>query len=305
MGFFRGLGTVFVSILLIFTVFTASIGVTVYSIMLYPDVYKEALEKVDVEKLAQEKIPLKDIPIPIPPELASENLKKTFFILLSDVLAYARSDKNELTFKINVNQDEILSFFEQQAQAFPVCSANQIPFENGEPKCRPAQIPVKEFLITVLEQKNFSIGQISNADLIQVWDPQNNRAKLRQYVTWFRYGIYASLLLILLLVSFIWLLRKPSIKSFARTIGINFILVGSMLLAIFFVANKIPITHLPEGFAELALSVIDVFKEAILGKILIFGVVFVLIGVIGLIFSFIKKDKLEPVKKVKKVSKKK
>src|SRR3989344_3812128 len=175
MGFIKGTGTVLVSIPLIFIIFFVGIGVTLYSTLLYPDVYQEALEKVDLEKLVQEKIPLNDFPMPIPPELAPENLEKTFFVLLSDVLAYARSDVDELTFKINVNQDEILGFFEQQAQAFPVCSANEIPFENGEPKCRPAQIPVREFLITFLEQKNISIEKISNPDLIQVWDPQNNR----------------------------------------------------------------------------------------------------------------------------------
>ena len=293
MGFLKTIGVILISLILIVSIFIAVIGITAYQTLLYPETYEKALEKVPVEKILQGYLP-GETPQPVQ-EFLEKNFKTTASALITNTLAYLRSDTQELTFKLEINQEDLVKSLEQQAEALPICNENQIPIENGEYKCRPSGVQTKE-LINKLVEQNAQIAQIKDQDVIPFLDPKNTREMIRAKVTLLRQGLYALFILVLILIFLIYLLKKPSIKKFTRALSINLLIPGLILLVIAIVIPKIPLEFSQEE-AKIALPAIEVFIEAITSKIMTLSIILLIAGILLLIFSIIKKDKLKELKK--------
>ncbi|HLC63054.1 MAG TPA: hypothetical protein VJJ21_01930 [Candidatus Nanoarchaeia archaeon] len=294
MGFLKTLGIILVSILLILGVVITGIGITAYQTLLYPETYEKALEKIPFEKILQGYLP-GETPQPVR-EFLEKNFKTTASELITNTLAYLRSDTQELTFKLDINQEDLVKSLEQQAEALPLCSENQLPIENGEYKCRPSGIPTKELVNKIMEDRKSQISQFTSQDVIQVIDSKNNREMVRAKITLLRQSLYALFILILILIFLIYLLKKSSIKKFARTLSINLIIPGLILLTIAIAIPQIPL-NFPQEEAKIALPAIEVFIEVIANKLMMLSVGILILGILLLIFSIIKKDKSKELKR--------
>ncbi|MBI5355636.1 MAG: hypothetical protein HZB68_04240, partial [Candidatus Aenigmarchaeota archaeon] len=115
MRFVRGFFLAILSLALIIVLITAALGFS-SKVLLYPDIYKNALEKAGAYGFLEAQSNSSSFPVPIKGTVR-ENADRA----LENGLSYLRGDTSSPGIYIEIDGSKIRDFFITKAQEFPVC----------------------------------------------------------------------------------------------------------------------------------------------------------------------------------------
>jgi len=375
---------VLISIVLVVAAMVWQVAYSV-NILLYPGVYISAFENNDVYTEIENLLSLNEsqgegalLPdvgdIEITDLFANEGgIEYVVNDLLSNFLAYIRSDTDELDLTIELNTEVLRQFFEEFVQDFPICEEGQDPYLNGSlldslpecippgvdasgymqayldslpdceigqepivnddlvcdpsfltpdlidqlvnalptcgaedeggisldeiPICRPPEQNSSEFLDQFLENNNISLEDFSEYNLANAFDGEIEQSleDLRNYVSTFKFILYATLSAALAMMVLITVLNLKSVRSIFRWNGIDAMIAGLLIVLLSFVGGSalnsaLDDSALPADFATSELSfVIPVVQEvanAVFGRMLTISLIILGIGIVFFVLSF-------------------
>lgn len=278
------------SFLLVLSITLAVIG-TAAGMFLEPQTYIETLEKADVyDSISSQFEEGSGIPIQ---SIDPDAIKSILDGIILDVFEYINGETDALSIKVDVGP-YVEDFFVSSAQNFRVCDEGELPFDGEEVICRPAEIDPDTFLDDVLSIHDRNLGDFSSTevDVVDLYGLEF-LDDVQEGVTYYKVGLSASYILSVVLLSFIIILNRTSIKSTARWVGVSFLVSGIIGLAIgFFVKGNIR-SFIPSSvdsyitYVDIALGVVFEFFDRIIAYE---GIIFAL-GLVLVIFSILWKEK--------------
>ena len=290
MKFAKSLGVFLISIILIFSLFLLSFSI-ILSSFLYPAIYTETFEKAGVYDFIENNLEKSGSAIFIAIPNGTRPLVEE---LLTNFLDYLRSDKNKLDLSVKIDTAKLNSFFTEPATALKQCAPNQDPF-NEENPCLPNGKNVSEFIGDFLRSKNLSFFEKDRVDLAEVYGINEGSEgreiidNAREYITSFKFSQIIFTIFIIVSLYLIYLLQKPNIKKFFRTVSIDFIVIFTILTSIILAIKSIPEYLLTNNQALLTIlkAILSILNE----KLFVHSGVVIAVAIILFIVSFIIKNK--------------
>jgi len=267
---FRDIFIVVVSIFLILSLTFTSIALGL-EIFLYPQVYHEAFEESNVfEKISEFK---DDIPGGEFVKIPNNDLQILAEDLINNSLDYLRGDVDKLNLTLSIDSEELLSFFESQAEKLPTC-AEGVTFSIDE--------NVEEQNVTILDEGKVDLKEIYGLEEEQL-------EKARTYVSYYNYTKYGLILLSMILLGMMFLVAKDSKRAFIFS-GVSFFVSGLIIIgAMMFASNQNFLVMINLAFLA---DFVNALVNSFISKEMFYGIFLTLTGAILFGFSFfIKKEK--------------
>jgi len=276
----KKLTLVVISAMLYISLFIAVFGSSV-QILLFPEIYKTALEKNNMYDYIEEQIAAKGyIPSTI---FVKEAVKSNVNKLIKNALSYIRGDVDNLELTINFN-DTLQSFFEERASDLPVCDNNQNPLED---LCVSEDMNATEFLNMLYENQQIDPNEFSAVNIGDVVD-LSALQQVREAVSLFRKILLASIILSIVFMIMIIILNRKNVIAMTEYIDADLFGVALVMFGIsYFFKNNIG-RFIPESFS-LFEGLLTSLVFAILDLMIYYGGALVLIGIILIVFTFIYK----------------
>ncbi|HLA23390.1 MAG TPA: hypothetical protein VJZ93_02540 [Candidatus Nanoarchaeia archaeon] len=283
---FRDIFIVVVSIFLILSLTFTSIALGL-EIFLYPQVYHEAFEESNVfEKISEFK---DDIPGGEFVKIPNNDLQILAEDLINNSLDYLRGDVDKLNLTLSIDSEELLSFFESQAEKLPTC-AEGVTFSIDENVCIPEGVNTREFVKEFLEEQNVTILDEGKVDLKEIYGLEEEQLeKARTYVSYYNYTKYGLILLSMILLGMMFLVAKDSKRAFIFS-GVSFFVSGLIIIgAMMFASNQNFLVMINLAFLA---DFVNALVNSFISKEMFYGIFLTLTGAILFGFSFfIKKEK--------------
>ncbi|MEK6888821.1 MAG: hypothetical protein AABW80_01805 [Nanoarchaeota archaeon] len=269
----RGFG-VFVLSVILFVVLTLGMIAGSLNVFLSAGVYQDAFEEANVYSFVEKQFIGNELGL----NFVKGGVKGAVDSTLEQVLDYINGDTNEIVLIIDGN--EIKKFFEQEVTKFPVCTEEESAYVGGEVKCRPASLNSSQFLEQVLVEENIKIVESQEVDLLEVFDKEKNIDKLRNGVSYYKFGLWALPIIAVILVLLVFYISGESKRMALFFSGGALIFSG--LIGIFggsyfenFLLGKM--NGLEGSISALVQSLLDSF----VARLLVIGF---MLGVIGILF---------------------
>ena len=292
MNILKTTGTIFWLSILIISILIFSLTLALNS-LLYPSIYTNAFEKVGVYEYLDNN--LNSIPavkfITIPPE----GPRPLVDLLVSNFLAYMRSDTDTLNLSIKVNTDELRNFFIDSVKKIPTCLPNQNQFAQGI-SCIPKGKNQTQFLDEFLKTKNISFFEDDAVDLTEIYNlgtesyGKETLDSVRMYLRYYKLFIIISSIAIVVLIFLIYLFQRSNIRTFLEIIGIGLLVPALFLFLATHFVKLIP-NHLvvsDQISSQILKAVIDVLNN----KLIIYSIILLSISALFFILSIFAKSKL-------------
>ncbi len=291
MGFIRGAGVFFLSSLLVISIIAVSLALTLNT-FLYPEIYLDAFEKGGVYEYISDNLDNSQAATFI--EIPQGGPRALITPILTNFLAYLRSDTDVLNITVKVDTQKLRNFFLEGVNNLTVCTPNQNPF-NQEKPCLPSGQTPEEFLDEFLEERNLSFFEKDVVDLTGVYaleegsKGRNALEKARNIIQDYQLSLWIAGMIIVILCAGIYLLKRPDTKGFYRSIGVTFCIAGISLILLIILFKTIPQSM---NYTDTMLkAVILSITSAIYARLVWSAIPYMLIGITLLIISFvIKKD---------------
>lgn len=249
--------------------------------MLYPQVYQQALEKSNVYQLLENQTLGNNLQFI---KGNQEELKSTINGLLINGLSYIRGETDSPNLTIEVDQKNLRSIFEPSIGNLSVCNYNQDPY--GDKPCKPQNMGNSQYLDGLIESKNITALKATKVDIASLLDKDNNLSKLREAVKTYKTLILTLAILSLLMALFILLLKRKELRSGFRWLATPLLI--SSLLGLFLNFGKtflVSTINLPSELSMFRGS-IEVVLDSVFGRIFIYSLIILILGIILLVVSF-------------------
>ncbi|MBI2578715.1 MAG: hypothetical protein HYW26_03320 [Candidatus Aenigmarchaeota archaeon] len=282
MSIARNAALVFLSVIL-----TVSLPLAITALaantMLYPDVYQQAMEKNDIYDMMQELLGKSGIP----PELFSkEQMKSNIDRMLINLLAYMRSDTDELDLTLEIDPKLVKTLLASRISEYPICVPGQDPMKDN---CRPAGMTSEQFLESGLAQKNVTLPEkINLADTF--FKDKNSVDQARAYVSMFRSATIVLAIISLLCMALMYFLTRESLKSASKWLGSSLLISGATVIIAALLTNS-AVEKMVAGSAATEFSgfIMDIVSS-LTGTMMLYGGVVAALGIGLLAFSFTHKE---------------
>ena len=301
MSVIRGTALFCIAVAMFVAILVLLVSVSLYP-LLYSDIYITSLDSAGAFSYAEEQ--LNAVPMASFIKIPASGVKEIATRLLTGVLAYMRSDTNELALNVQIDQEKLKTFFLDSINNVSVCGKGQrYSFDSLDSLCRPANKSANELLDELLVAKNLSFFERDTVDLVSVYGLEEGSAgrlnldNFRRYFLYYRYVIFVSALCVVLLGGIVFLLKRRSLKGFMRWTGFTFVLAGAVALvgALFgasafkgYIAT-VQYPLLPE-FANSLVS-------AIARNVFLYAAIAGIIGLFLIVFSFLMPSAKSNIKK--------
>lgn len=285
MAVLKQVGIFTISIVLIFFIILLSIILTLSS-FLYPQIYSQSFEELGVYNHIDKNIQKIDGATFI--SFPEEGSQQTIEYLLSNFLAYIRSDTDNLELNVKIDKDKLRNFFLQSVNKIPKCNINQDPF-NKENPCLPQDKTAEVFLDEFLEKRNIKILESDEIDLTTVYGLEENsegRASLdnlRDKIRYYKLLILLIMIMILTALFLLFILQKPDIRKFIRTTGIIFLASALILFIINYILGNIILQiNMPDELIEkLVLTITSILSK----KLILYSSAMLILSIVLFIIS--------------------
>lgn len=245
------------------------LGMLVFIICLnqlrYPDIYTNALEKSNFYSSIESNnnTLLNYISSP------QRDLKSLINKKLENLLAYLRSDSEELDLKIQINKTLI---------------KQEICGENKQINCKSINMSSED------------LAKIPETIDIKDYDTQNKIPQLRKYLSYYYFIIFSLVVLFLFFILLVYILNKDSKKHFLINLGIIFTISGineivSSLLSVSLsqkILNQLTLDNV--NYSSAIKSAFMSILKFIMARLMFFGIILITIGIIIIVISFFKSE---------------
>lgn len=206
--------------------------------LLYPEVYENALEQNDIYDYVEQQIAARGI---IPETLFVQyGVKATVNKFIRRSLVYVRGEEENLNLTLQFN-DTVLTFFDKRIDSLKVCKPGQLPVSDKNIICKPEDLNSKEFAEFIFGQQGMDINQFSTINLADVLGLEKILSPVREGVRIFRKVLIASLALSIFFLLMIVLLNRKSISSITRWVDTELFIVSlSMITSSYFLKKYLP-----------------------------------------------------------------
>lgn len=279
MGFVRSVSLLFLSLVYVSATAATLISLSLL-VLLDPELYVQALDNADafniVEEYASES--------PFPPE----ETRPLLVHLINNTMLYLSGETETLDATVDVSK-YVDEYFTMRAREFRVCNPGETPYIGTQPNCRPSDQTPQQYLENTLRMMNISTASMGTVNLADVYDPENNREKLRDGIKLFRVSIFGMIFLAFTSLAGIFILTIHS-QHQLRWVTINVLIVSLLTLAggfasYYFLQSVLPeiiAGQLPEFEQELTAFSQTILSEVVISFILYSAIAF-FIGVILII----------------------
>ena len=238
--------------------------------LLYPDVYQNVMEKNGVYALALRSM---NAPEGI---FTVDDIRPIVNDIMGRVFAYLRSETNQLNLTISLQSGVVHNVLLAKLSALPPCQAGQVPFDVNGIACRPSGMSPEAII------NSMPAMDIPSVDLTSVVNANGEIQKARDVIAAFRTAmIYAIIIAVICLGIIIFITR--SVKSSARWVGANLVIVGLMGISFLLIKDAIPSVF---GNQEILISLLKEIISTVADRIVFHGIVVLIIGIIALAVSF-------------------
>ena len=239
MSLVRNLGVFFLSLILIFSLFLFSFSL-ILSSFLYPTIYSETFEKAGVYEFIENNLDKSGSATFIATPNGTKPLVKE---ILTNFLDYLRSDTDKLDMSVKIDTAKLNSFFTESAMGLKKCTQAQNPF--GDNPCLPDGKNASEFVEEFLQSRNLSFFEKDRVDLAEVYginegsQGRESIDNIREYINYYKISQIILTIFIIVVLFLIYLIQRPNIRKFFRTISINFAVLFVILISIIFAIKLI------------------------------------------------------------------
>lgn len=250
--------------------------------MLYPDVYKSAMEKNNIYDRVQDMLAKSGIP---PGLFSKEQVKSNTDRMLINLLAYIRSDTDELNLTLEIDPKLMKTLLASRISEYPICGPGQDPLKEN---CRPAGMTTEQLVEFGLAQKNATLPEKVNlADTFFKDGKGINEA--RNAVGMLRTAIIVLIIISLLCMALMYMLAKEP-KPAAKWIGSSLLLSGAtVIIAALLTSGAVERMVAGSAAAEFSGFIMDVVSS-LAGTMMLYGGAVAALGIGLLAFSFTRKE---------------
>ena len=223
----KGFFIVSLSILLSFVLFFFLVG-TSMSVFLFPASYRQAFDAAGVHDMIENQFQTSAEGMnPSFLSLSPEGIREIIDEALVKTLAYVRGSSDTLEIKVAVNTSAIRSVFLDGVTSLPICDLRETSFDDEKLRCRPenqsSDVLLDEYLARTNKTMFLTSGEV---DIVDVFDPQHNRVKLRERVNYYYIALGVLFILGLLLIISVLVLAHLERGQGIYWIGISFFCAG-------------------------------------------------------------------------------
>lgn len=286
MVFLKKLGVFVISMILILFLIILSFSFTLNS-LLYPQTYFQAFDKSGIYEYIENNLNASEgttfISMPNGPKPVIETL-------FSNILSYLRSDTDTLNLTVKIDQEKLRNFFLNSVNNTKECLPNQDPFNENNP-CLPKGMNHSEFLDNFLESKNLSFFEKDTVDLTQIYGlEEGSKGKesliqIREYIEKYKLAQWILWVLVIIFISFIYLLQQNK-KKFFKTFGLILLISSLAILTIPYLINNLSF-NLPD---PLLVKLTQQTTKILINKLILFSSIMGIIAIISFIISFVIKN---------------
>ena len=301
MSFLKKLGVFIISSILILFLIILSFSFTLNS-LLYPQTYFQAFDRSGIYDYIEDNLNISQGAIFISMPNGPKPLIETLF---SNILSYLRSDTDTLNLTVKIDQEKLRNFFLDSLNSTKECLPNQDPFNKTNP-CLPKGMNHSEFLDNFLERKNISFFEKDTIDLTQVYGlEEGSKGKeslmqIREYIEKYKLAQWILWVLVIIFISFIYLLQQNK-KKFFKTLGLILLISSLGILTISYIINNLSF-NLPN---PLLVKLTQQTTKILINKLILFSSIMGIIAIISFIILFvIKNPKIESNLNLKSKAKK-
>ncbi len=293
MGFLRGAGLTILTIILLLVLVLFNFSISLHQ-LLYPQIYQNAFDKGGVYNFLEKQtqtLSTGSINFVI---IGNNGIRGMISNLIDKTLEYLRGDSKKLEVYWEINKTEIKEFFDKQANSIRLCNTGEQQRINGETVCRPKNMTLEEFLDNELKEGNITIFDNNQTKIspLDIYDKERKIEILKEYIKIYKYAIYLSALLILIISTIIILIERRRLRSGFEFIGIPLMIGGIIVVVISGIAGNLLYTQISTQvplFQPAALEIIaPIFHSAKIN-----GIITITIGFILLIIAFFTNNKKE------------
>lgn len=289
MGVMNKFAIFILAIISILILVVLSMGLVLNS-LLYHQTYYDTLEKEGVYNYLEENLAKSQEATFI--EAPNGRYKEVVDDVVSNILAYIRSEKDTLEIKVKVDEDKLRDFFLDRISNFPECKQGQGPFSKNP--CLPKGKTPEQFLDEFLENNNINVLEGNSFDITSVYGLEEGSEgrqvldNLRDYVSYYKKSMIVVIIMLIAMISLIFILQGFRFKSSLKTISQIFLLSSLILFAIqYFLINLY--------------SSIRLVIEIVANKVGFYAITLGGIAIILFVVSFmIKEEKSKQIKKPNK-----
>lgn len=290
MGFFRGAGVFFLSFMLVISLIIISITFTLNN-FLYPPIYIAAFEQGGVYDYISDNLENAQVATFI--AIPSEGPKPIIEGLLSNFLAYLRSDTDILNITVRVDTEKLRNFFISSFENVPTCAPNHNPFSQDNP-CLPAGKTADQFLDEFLAKKNLSFFDNDIVDLADIYgiesgsEGRKTLETAREYIQYYQTAKVVGVILGLLIIFLLYLIQRKESLSFCRTIAISLFISALFLLSLVFLTNNLlyEVNFLDPTIESIVQSGASMLKY----KLVLYSVIMLAVSIGLIALSLVKKE---------------
>ncbi len=291
MSFLRGVGLTILTIILLLVLIIFNFSISFHQ-LLYPQIYKNAFDKGGVYNFLEKQTgSVGSINFVI---IENNGIKGMINNLIDKTLEYLRGDNKDLGVYWEINKTEIREFFDKQASSIRLCNTEEQQKNNGETVCRPKNMTLEEFLNNELKEGNITIFDNNQTRInpLDIYDKERKIEVLKEYVKIYKYAIYLSALIILIILTIIIITERKRLRSGFEFIGIPLMIGGIIVIIISGIAGNLLYTQISTQipfFQPAALEIITpIFHSAKIN-----GIITITIGFVLLIIAFFTNNKKE------------
>ncbi len=287
MSLVRGVGVSLLVGILTITLVLLILGLA-FNALLYPDIYIKSMHESGALEYATAQ--LENTPGATFIKMPSGGIEVLANKLITNLLAYLRSDTQDLNLTVEIDHLKLRAFFLQQMEIVPECTGGRQPdFENLDTLCRRSSQTKEALLDELLIAKNLPFFAQTSVDLASVYnlsEDSEGRAgleRVRKGIRIYEYALISGAILSLLMLLGIFFLERHRIRTFLLWAGVPILVAGVLLLILArLLVNYVP-TVLPTLSLEVVSSLLIIVLHTILYRLSLYASILLGLGCVLII----------------------
>jgi hypothetical protein len=272
----KSIALVILSVLLVVSLTVSIIGLDV-SQLIYPNVYENAFDKSGVYYMLSQKLPNNSAVTQV---FFQEEIKANINRLVEGSLSYVRSETDDITLSLQIDDFRIRAYLEGVYPHLPICAPGQYSLKDGQ-ECRPENMSPSMFVDYVLTEKNIT-GSNMQMNIPGIKDQLSN---VRGIVRTFMTIVWIFVILSVIFAFVIILIKKI---SGIKIIGICMIVSGAISAVVGILISGAVGNFIAQIKPELLSNILRDIIVSVFNYLIVIGII---VAGIGLILIYLTKPK--------------
>lgn len=267
--------------------------------LLYPDIYKDNLEKIEIYENFEEFIELENDEMNF--LFTDEDVaRETIESFIESFLEYLRGESENV--EIEIDTSFLRDFFIEEIEKIEVCEEDtflelnmgnleeieEIEDASKTLTCRPYEMSAEQFLDFLLEQTNTTdLFETISFDLLEVTEDTENIDKLREGVSIYKKSLWISLFAILIFITLGFFINRNNKKITLKAFSLTFIISGIIIIILSISIRQFSfmiIEMFPEIISQLS-EFIQLLIRSIISRKSLIGILTLGLGIGGIIWT--------------------